>query len=43
MPIASPEKYAEMIATAKSQGFAFPAFEVTDGRVLGLDGLGLHR
>ena len=34
MPIASPEKYAEMIATAKSQGFAFPAINVSSSQTL---------
>ncbi|WP_017934384.1 class II fructose-bisphosphate aldolase [Nocardioides sp. Iso805N] len=34
MPIASPEKYAEMLATAKSQGFAFPAINVSSSLTL---------
>ncbi len=34
MPIASPEKYAEMIATAKSHGFAYPAINVSSSQTL---------
>lgn len=34
MPIASPEKYAEMLATAKSKGFAFPAINVSSSLTL---------
>jgi fructose-bisphosphate aldolase class II len=34
MPIASPEKYAEMLATAKSKGFAFPAINVSSSQTL---------
>ena len=32
MPIATPEKYAEMLDTAKSKGFAFPAINVTSSQ-----------
>ena len=32
MPIATPEKYAEMLDAAKSQGFAFPAINVCPRR-----------
>jgi fructose-bisphosphate aldolase class II len=34
MPIATPEKYAEMLATAKERGFAFPAINVTSSQTL---------
>src|SRR5918993_3997975 len=34
MPIATPEKYAEMLDTAKSQGFAFPAINVSSSQTL---------
>ena len=34
MPIATPEKYAEMIDTAKAKGFAFPAINVTSSQTL---------
>src|SRR6476661_4240330 len=34
MPIATPEKYAEMLDAAKSQGFAFPAINVTSTQTL---------
>jgi len=34
MPIATPEKYAEMLATAKQNGFAFPAINVTSSQTL---------
>ena len=34
MPIASPEKYAEMLATAKARGFAFPAINVSSSLTL---------
>src|SRR3954453_1905143 len=34
MPIATPEKYAEMLATAKEKGFAFPAINVTSSQTL---------
>src|SRR5918995_1897675 len=34
MPIATPEKYAEMLDAAKSQGFAFPAINVTSSQTL---------
>ena len=34
MPIATPEKYAEMLATAKAKGFAFPAINVTSSQTL---------
>ncbi|GAA1946769.1 class II fructose-bisphosphate aldolase [Nocardioides panacihumi] len=34
MPIATPEKYAEMLATAKQSGFAFPAINVTSSQTL---------
>jgi fructose-bisphosphate aldolase class II len=34
MPIATPEKYAEMLDTAKSKGFAFPAINVTSSQTL---------
>lgn len=34
MPIASPEKYAEMLATAKERGFAFPAINVSSSQTL---------
>ena len=34
MPIATPEKYAEMLDTAKDQSFAFPAINVTSSQTL---------
>jgi fructose-bisphosphate aldolase class II len=34
MPIATPEQYAEMLDTAKSKGFAFPAFNVSSSQTL---------
>ena len=34
MPIASPEKYAEMIDAAKNGAFAFPAINVTSSQTL---------
>ena len=34
MPIASPEKYAEMLDTAKARSFAFPAINVTSSQTL---------
>jgi len=34
MPIATPEKYAEMLATAKQKGFAFPAINVSSSQTL---------
>jgi fructose-bisphosphate aldolase class II len=34
MPIATPEKYAEMIDAAKSGGYAFPAVNVTSSQTL---------
>jgi fructose-bisphosphate aldolase class II len=34
MPIATPEQYAEMLDTAKSNGFAFPAFNVSSSQTL---------
>ncbi len=34
MPIATPEKYAEMLDTAKQQSFAFPAINVTSSQTL---------
>src|SRR6476661_4977029 len=34
MPIATPEKYAEMLATAKQSGFAFPAINVSSSQTL---------
>ncbi len=34
MPIATPEVYAEMIDRAKSQGFAYPAINVTSSQTL---------
>src|SRR5436190_2409009 len=34
MPIATPEKYAEMLDTAKSRGFAFPAINVSSSQTL---------
>ena len=36
MPIATPEKYAEMLDAAKSQGFAFPAINVSSSQTLGI-------
>jgi fructose-bisphosphate aldolase class II len=34
MPIATPEKYAEMLDTAKDQAFAFPAINVSSSQTL---------
>ena len=34
MPIATPEKYAEMLATAKAKGFAYPAINVSSSLTL---------
>src|SRR5438105_9374515 len=34
MPIATPEVYAQMLDTAKQQGFAFPAINVTSTQTL---------
>jgi len=34
MPIATPEKYAEMLDTAKSKSFAFPAINVSSSQTL---------
>jgi fructose-bisphosphate aldolase class II len=34
MPIATPESYAQMLDTAKEQGFAFPAINVTSSQTL---------
>ncbi|HET9499891.1 MAG TPA: class II fructose-bisphosphate aldolase [Marmoricola sp.] len=34
MPIATPEKYAEMLDTAKEKSFAFPAINVTSSQTL---------
>ena len=34
MPIATPEKYAEMLDTAKAKSFAFPAINVTSSQTL---------
>jgi fructose-bisphosphate aldolase class II len=34
MPIATPEQYAEMLDTAKSGGFAYPAINVTSSQTL---------
>jgi fructose-bisphosphate aldolase class II len=34
MPIATPEKYAEMLDAAKSHGFAFPAINVSSSQTL---------
>ncbi len=34
MPIATPEKYAEMLAAAKAKSFAFPAINVTSSQTL---------
>src|SRR5438045_5860906 len=34
MPIATPEVYAQMLDTAKQQGFAFPALNVTSTQTL---------
>src|SRR3954454_7746094 len=34
MPIASPEKYAEMLDTAKAKSFAFPAINVSSSQTL---------
>ncbi len=34
MPIATPEKYAEMLDTAKSRSFAFPAINVSSSQTL---------
>jgi fructose-bisphosphate aldolase class II len=34
MPVATPEKYAEMLDTAKAKSFAFPAINVTSSQTL---------
>ncbi|GAA4682445.1 class II fructose-bisphosphate aldolase [Gordonia humi] len=34
MPIATPEKYAEMLAKAKSEGYAFPAINCTSSETI---------
>ena len=34
MPIATPEKYAEMLAAAKAGSFAFPAINITSSQSL---------
>src|SRR5215471_16590748 len=34
MPIATPEVYARMLETAKQQGFAFPAINVSSSQTL---------
>jgi len=34
MPVATPEKYAEMLDAAKTKGFAFPAINVTSSQTL---------
>ena len=34
MPIATPEKYAEMLENAKTKGFAYPAINVTSSQTL---------
>src|SRR3954454_24862442 len=34
MPVATPEKYAEMLDTAKLRGFAFPAINVSSSQTL---------
>ena len=34
MPIATPEKYAEMLDAAKGQSFAFPAINVSSSQTL---------
>ncbi|HWU20756.1 MAG TPA: class II fructose-bisphosphate aldolase, partial [Nocardioides sp.] len=34
MPIATPEKYAEMLAAAKSGAYAFPAINVSSSQTL---------
>src|ERR671920_2397195 len=34
MPIVSPEKYAEMLDTAKARSFAFPAINVSSSQTL---------
>src|ERR1700750_454643 len=34
MPIATPEVYAQMLDTAKQQGFAFPSINVTSTQTL---------
>src|SRR6266567_929470 len=34
MPIATPEKYAEMLDTAKAKSFAFPAINVSSSQTL---------
>src|SRR6202030_3179779 len=34
MPIATPEVYAQMLDTAKQQGFAYPAINVTSSQTL---------
>ena len=34
MPIATPEKYAQMLDEAKKNGFAFPAINVSSSQTL---------
>ena len=34
MPIATPDQYAEMLDTAKAQGFAYPAFNVSSSQTI---------
>ncbi|GAB3616535.1 class II fructose-bisphosphate aldolase [Okibacterium endophyticum] len=34
MPVATPEQYAEMLDTAKAQGFAYPAFNVSSSQTV---------
>ena len=34
MPVATPEQYAQMLDNAKSQGFAYPAFNVSSSQTL---------
>src|SRR5688572_23007542 len=34
MPVATPDQYAEMITTAKREGFAFPAFNVSSSQTV---------
>lgn len=34
MPIASPEKYAEMLDAAKAGSYAFPAINITSSQTL---------
>ena len=34
MPIATPEQYAQMLDTAKSRGFAYPAFNVSSSQTI---------